>query len=326
MSFCILNEGKKARTASGTYIVGLFDISESYEEIKEAVTDIEINGEKYYIEQYLGGDLKFLALVTGIMQAVSNFPCVCCKYEKGTTCKENVENEVKEKEIEWSMFDNKWARTTKEAIEVATNEKKNIKFCQENRPIFEHIPIERIVFDLLHLFLRICDKLKDLLHSKLILADEKEKNIRDEQIRQNRQREKDLKINITLSDYQKPITLTHYQVKFSLFLTQECKISKPTYFNREHKKVLIRDLRGGEYKKLMETFNLTKLFPQLENANQIDEIWNDFYTIIKLLKDDEKKYESTQLKSDTKSWLKKFLNLNDTPNVTPYMHTFVYHL
>jgi hypothetical protein len=53
------------------------------------------------------------------MQAVSNFPCVCCKYEKGTTCKENVENEVKEKEIEWSMFDNKWARTTKEAIEEA---------------------------------------------------------------------------------------------------------------------------------------------------------------------------------------------------------------
>jgi hypothetical protein len=41
MSFCILNEGKKARTASGTYIVGLFDISESYEEIKEAVTEIE---------------------------------------------------------------------------------------------------------------------------------------------------------------------------------------------------------------------------------------------------------------------------------------------
>jgi hypothetical protein len=54
----------------------------------------------------------------------------------------------------------------------------------------------------------------------------------------------------------------------------------------------------------METFNLTKLFPQLENAKQIDQIWNDFYTIIKLLKDDKKNYESTQLKSDTKSWLK----------------------
>ena len=184
------------------------------------------------------------------------------------------------------------------------NEKKNKKFCQEKRPIFEHIPIERIVFDLLHMFLRICDKLKDLLHSKLILADEKEKNIRDEQIRKNRQREKDLNNNATVKDYEEPITFTHYQVKFSLFLTQECKISKPTYFSREHKKVLIRDLRGGEYKKLMETFNLTKLFPQLENAKQIDQIWNDFYTIIKLLKDGKKKYHSTQLKSATKSWLK----------------------
>jgi hypothetical protein len=106
-------------------------VTENEEKIKN-LTDIEINGEKYYIEQYLGGDLKFLALVTAIMQAVSNFPCVCCKDEKGTICKENVENEVKEKEIEWSMFDNKWARTTKEAIEVATNKKVNLKFCQEN--------------------------------------------------------------------------------------------------------------------------------------------------------------------------------------------------
>jgi hypothetical protein len=48
--------------------------------------------------------------------------------------KKMLKNEVKEKEIEWSMFDNKWARTTKEAIEVATNEKKNIKFCQEKDP------------------------------------------------------------------------------------------------------------------------------------------------------------------------------------------------
>jgi hypothetical protein len=214
MSFSILNEGKKARTASGTYIVGLFDICESYEEIEEAVaeieeemknlTDIEINGQKYFIEQYLGGDLKFLALVTGIMQANSNFPCVSCKYETGTTCKNNVHEN--NKEFEWSMIDPKWARTTQEASEVASNETKKIQFCQKNRPIFAHIPIKRIVFDLLHLFLRICDKLKDLLYSNLILADEKEKNIRDEQIRKNKQREKDLKNNLSVGDFQKQIT------------------------------------------------------------------------------------------------------------------------
>jgi hypothetical protein len=334
MSFCILNEGKKARTASGTYIVGLFDICESYEEIEEAVaeleeemknlTDIEINGQKYFIEQYLGGDLKFLALVTGIMQANSNFPCVSCKYETGTTCKDNVQEN--NKEFEWSMLDPNWARTTQEASEVASNETKKIQFCQKNRPIFAHIPIKRIVFDLLHLFLRICDKLKDLLYSNLILADEKEKNIRDEQIRKNKQREKDLKNNLSVGDLQKPITLTNYQVKFALFLTEECKISKPTYFNKEKKKVLVRDLRGGEYKKVMEKFNLTILFPNLEKAKLIDEIWNGFYTIIKLLKDDEKKYESTKLKTDTKSWLINYLDVYDTSDVTPYIHTFVYHL
>jgi hypothetical protein len=108
---------------------------------------------------------------------------------------------------------------------------KKYSFAKKNRPIFAHIPIKRIVFDLLHLFLRICDKLKDLLYSNLILADEKEKNIRDEQIRKNKQREKDLKNNLSVGDFQKPITLTNYQVKFALFLTQECKISKHTYFN-----------------------------------------------------------------------------------------------
>jgi hypothetical protein len=34
-------------------------VTENEEKIKN-LTDIEINGEKYYIEQYLGGDLKFL--------------------------------------------------------------------------------------------------------------------------------------------------------------------------------------------------------------------------------------------------------------------------
>jgi hypothetical protein len=66
-------------------------VTEIEEEIKN-LTESEINGKNYYKEQYLGSNMKFLALVTGIMQAVSNFPCVCCKYEKGTACKENVEN------------------------------------------------------------------------------------------------------------------------------------------------------------------------------------------------------------------------------------------
>ena len=50
-------------------LIGIYRIVK--EEMK---TDIEITGEQYYKEQYLRGNLKFLALVTRIIQAKSNFP------------------------------------------------------------------------------------------------------------------------------------------------------------------------------------------------------------------------------------------------------------
>ena len=62
---------------------------ESYENVKIALREIlsllsklkeiEIYGVRYEIIQYLGDDMKFLALMFGINPAMSKFSCIWCK-------------------------------------------------------------------------------------------------------------------------------------------------------------------------------------------------------------------------------------------------------
>ena len=63
-------------------------VSESYEGLSAGLQDIcdeasdlksvEINGIKYDIELYLGGDWKFLAMVCGLDSATSQYSCIWC--------------------------------------------------------------------------------------------------------------------------------------------------------------------------------------------------------------------------------------------------------
>ena len=45
----------------------------------ERLTEIVVDGETYQIDYYLGGDWKFLACITGIDSAHSQFACIWCK-------------------------------------------------------------------------------------------------------------------------------------------------------------------------------------------------------------------------------------------------------
>ena len=65
-------------------------ISESYNELSLGLQDIrneaeylqvlDVGGKKYNIQFYLGGDMKFLAVVCGIESATSEYACIWCKY------------------------------------------------------------------------------------------------------------------------------------------------------------------------------------------------------------------------------------------------------
>ena len=73
--------------------MGCFIIEqENYEEIKDALkqlielfenlNEVEFQDTTYKIEYFLGGDLKFLALVLGLKLAMAKHPCIWCVSEK----------------------------------------------------------------------------------------------------------------------------------------------------------------------------------------------------------------------------------------------------
>ena len=75
------------------------------------MTEIVVDGETYQIDYYLGGDWKFLACITGIDSAHSQFACICCK------CSMTDRADVEKK---WSISDpSLGARTIEENIALS---------------------------------------------------------------------------------------------------------------------------------------------------------------------------------------------------------------
>ena len=116
------------------------------------LTLITVDGITYPIQYYLGGDMKFLAIVCGIEAANSNYACVWCKCS--STERWNMDGR-------WSAFDtSKGARTIQE-IKNSLKLPKSKRFGCQNVPIFDFVPIDRVIIDTL--FLRVSDLLTNLL-------------------------------------------------------------------------------------------------------------------------------------------------------------------
>ena len=174
-NFSVLNESI-CKSAKGHYTIGVFEIAnENYKELTICLSDItrelreikeiEIGGKVYEIRMYMGGDLKFLASVYGINAANSMYPCLWCK-----CCK----TQFNDFEQDWSFVDpKKGARRLAEAQELfqASNGNKEKKFGYINPAIIDFIDFDMCVVDMLHLFMRICDKLIELLLSRIRLID-----------------------------------------------------------------------------------------------------------------------------------------------------------
>ena len=135
-------------------------IKEDYDNIREAFTyivadmkslnSIVFDGRQVNIQYHLGGDWKFLTCVCGIGAANSNFACIWCTCSKAHCFKLSI----------WSMDDvSKGART----CELISKWSHQGKFSCKHVPLFDFIPMDRVVIDTLHLFLRISDVLTQLL-------------------------------------------------------------------------------------------------------------------------------------------------------------------
>ena len=124
-TFTLLEEEQYCSTL-GNHILAIFKQPESYESLKSALadiiadvkrlTEIVVDGVKFRIMYYLGGDWKFLATVTGIDSASAAYSCIWCK------CKKDERGDV---HLKWSLTDtNNGARTIEENQKIGEQTRK----------------------------------------------------------------------------------------------------------------------------------------------------------------------------------------------------------
>ena len=87
-TFTLIDE-PQAASVMGNYSLAVFEIRESYDDLKVALGTISnevhnlktvaVDGESYELEVFLGGDWKFLSLVCGLNAANSDYSCIWCK-------------------------------------------------------------------------------------------------------------------------------------------------------------------------------------------------------------------------------------------------------
>ena len=128
-AFTILDEGERAQSVAGNYSVAIMKTGESYDDLAKGLEDICTEakdlevltiGEKVYrIQFFLGGDLKFLAIVCGIEAANADHACIWCK------CPKNLRSDMTK---QWSITDQaKGARTIEEISTKSKLGKRNPK-------------------------------------------------------------------------------------------------------------------------------------------------------------------------------------------------------
>ena len=266
----------------------------------EQITSINIDGINYDIKKKLGGDLKNMAIIMGIVAANGKYACLWCHINlKETVVVENVYPIV---------------RTQAEAIKNSST--KTLGYF--NKPIFKFIEFEDVVIDMLHLHLRITDKLFDCLMEVMTCFDEND--------------DIDLDQRISMQ-------------KFESFLAVNCNITNPFVYNeRGEVKIKLRTLDAKEraviFEKLFEEGKLgfTDLFANCDileknkNFNHENYVWNEFreiYNQIKALDVGELSidtFDMDSFKSRLKKWLYFYKKIDDMENTSPYVHAFVFHM
>ena len=158
-----LPDFKYGQAAKGNFSLGVFEIiKESYEEllscfselipILKDIKEFQIDDKIFIIEFYLAGDLKFLATSMGINQANSTYACVWCTAHIKDFC------------FDWSIWDPLFGARSNEESRMKRVHKKSLnRLGYISAPIFDFIPFKNVIIDLLHLFLRITDKLTDFI-------------------------------------------------------------------------------------------------------------------------------------------------------------------
>ena len=303
ITYTILNEDKVAMSEKGNYLLAVIKAKESYETLAESLkdlikemellTEITLDNITYPLEYFLGGDWKFLASVCGIGGANADYACIWCLCPK-----------LKRYDISkvWSLLDPDCGARNLEQIK---NYSKSRKFNCTHAPLFTFIPLNHVVIDTLHLYLRICDNLIQLLIRQLKVADaiDKKKTYSD---------------NFAKEKYP-------HMARYEKYL-QDMGINFNFYIAKDTKMLDYRDLTGPEKVKLFKQINISYLLPNNQHSHIIQDIWDEFSSTIMDLKQNMDFTEVPEFKSKVDHWMQKFLVVYQTKDVTPYMHALVSHV
>lgn len=243
----------------------------------------------------MGGDWKFLAMVTGIDSASSDYACIWCH------CKKDERGDIQQ---EWSLSEKDKGARTIENIELAKHPRSRKSY---NEPLFPNIPLANVVIDSLHLFLRTADVLIDLLIVELRRQDAIEK------------------VKKFTNSY-----LTRYR-HIQLFQTFVSSLGIPEfefYIGRSSKELKCRSLTGPEKLKVFRNINIQNLLPTFSptNCRQIQNLWDELLNLNMTISKPAKDLSSHNIAEFERCAREKFVAVYQCKHVTPYIHALMNHV
>ena len=203
---------------------------------------------------------------------------------------------------EWSISDEQKGARTIEDIVDCHKKPKSQSFGCANPPLFQSVPIDHVVPDILHLYLRITDVLFNLLIVDLQRYD-------------------------AVAKSSNPAWKSRYLDQLQFFINDSCKINFHFFVSQGSKEIHWRDLMGPEKCVFFRKILLTEQFPDLPNVRTIQGLWSDFITLeSRLHSESVSPVEAKDIGQDAKDWVVKFTTIYQSKFVTPYLHIFAMHI
>ena len=308
ITFTLINEINKCKTASGNYYLGMIQGKETYDNIKlpffyimkeiESFQTFNFNNKEYKIKYFLTADLKMLHILLGLNASNSNYSCPCCHMHK-----------KKFHEIDYLFCENnsRSIDIQKEILEKfqESADKNHFGYVREN--ILAFIGFDNIIIDVFHLTYRCLERLFFLFVRDCIEID-------------------DLDPKVDRLDFEKHLLLK----KLFDFLIIKCKKNVEPSLKEEKGVIKIcRDFTKKEYVTIFKKINIIKYI----NIDKLGEnrslktmrLWNDFLLIITKIK--KNAWSSTLIRKKTNEWFKLFSNIYVASDyTTPYIHFFTSHI
>ena len=304
-SFSLLNWGQDVLSPSRVRTIAVVAGQESYETLRDGMKDvfqevndmveekkIDVDGKTIELDFYLCGDMKFKQKVLGLQGATANYACIRCKVEK------------EERYVVDEKFNRPPYLRTIDELRDGPCEKGKIK------PPLIIIPIDHVVSDELHLFLRVTDVLTRNVVLELLQWDVLEVGT--------------TKAESGQGPHMQKLVQAMKEIGISFAVWPSRKAGQDLDFT---------SLMGPAKRKMIE--KLPEKFDAIlrpETCAEVKWLWVEFSRLFEFISSWKPALEDlTDFGVRVKEWVSRFCVLGDRRlgyqkvNVTPYMHDFASH-